>query len=200
MKTFHRITSISLAGLALAAASVAFAHQGMGNDAGPGMKGQRHGAMQGGRHGPASAEATGARLTTLKTELGITAAQESAWQSYAGVVQQHAQAREAMRAQMQSTMQAHTPGSGPTAEMAAHRDSMQKQRAQFQAERETARNALLAVLSPEQQAKAATLLQAGGGQRMAQQRGHMDGHKGDHKGGGQGEHGHRSPRGQRAGC
>lgn len=200
MKTIHRITSITLAGLALAAAGVAFAHPGMGNDAGPGMKGQRHGAVQGGRHGPASAEATGARLATLKAELGITPAQESAWQAYAGVVQQHAQAREAMRTQMQATMQAHTPGSGPTAEMAAHRDAMQKQRAQFQADRDAARQALVAVLGPEQQAKAATLLQPGGGQHMAQRRGQMDGHTRDHKGGGQGEHGHRSMGGQRAGC
>jgi periplasmic protein CpxP/Spy len=200
MKTFHRITSITLAGLALAAAGAAFAHPGMGDGAAPGPMGQRHGAMQGGRHGPANAEAMGARLATLKAELGITPAQEAAWQAYAGVVQQHAQAREAMRTQMQSAMQAHTPGSAPTAEMAAHRDSMQQQRAQFQAEREAARNALLAVLSPEQQAKGATLLQAGGGQRMAQHRSQMGGHKGDHTGGGQGEHGQRSTHAQRGGC
>jgi hypothetical protein len=57
---------------------------GMHGQMGPGM----HGQMGPGMHGsPGQAQFDPARLDTLRTELGITAAQESAWTKYAKTVQ-----------------------------------------------------------------------------------------------------------------
>ena len=65
---------------------------GMHGQMGPGMHGQMgpgmHGQMGPGMHGgPGRAQFDPARLDTLKAEIGITAAQESAWAKYAEAVQ-----------------------------------------------------------------------------------------------------------------
>ncbi|HSQ72061.1 MAG TPA: hypothetical protein VLM87_06530, partial [Rubrivivax sp.] len=100
MKTTTRFAAVSIAALTLAVASALAAQPGAGMGPGAGA-GPCIGAGQGAGpgmgygmrgHGPGgwSAEAVGARLETLKAEIGITAEQESAWQAFAGVAQQHA--------------------------------------------------------------------------------------------------------------
>src|SRR5688572_15071166 len=56
---------------------------GMHGQMGPGMRGQMGPGMHG---GPGQAQFDPARIDTLKTELGITAAQEPAWTKYAKAV------------------------------------------------------------------------------------------------------------------
>ena len=98
MKPNTTFAAVVLAALSFAAANTVFAHPGMGMGMGPGM-GQGMGpsmgqhAGPGMRHsmgGPETAAAAQTRLAALKAELKITAAQESAWAAYAGVVQQQA--------------------------------------------------------------------------------------------------------------
>jgi hypothetical protein len=118
MKTTTKFAAITLATLSLAIASAVFAHPGMGfgpgmgYGMGPGMgmgygMGPGYGmamgpGMRGGMVGPESPAVAGARLSDLKTELKITAAQDGAWQAYATVVQTQAEQRQAHRTQMQA--------------------------------------------------------------------------------------------------
>jgi hypothetical protein len=75
---------------------------GMHGGMGPGMRGQ---AGPGTHGGPGFTQFDPARIGTLKTELGITAAQEPAWTKYVKTVQDAATtmktAREAIREQAQ---------------------------------------------------------------------------------------------------
>ena len=174
MTTRTRIT-ISLATVTLAVAS-AFAAQagaasgpgagpcigagsgmGMGMGMGPGMRGHRPGGWD--------AEAVGARLDALKGELRITAAQANAWQAYAGVVQQHAEQRQALRTQMWTQMQ--DPQTAATVDRAAFHEAMQTLRQQHWDERQAALDGLYAVLTPQQKALAEQRLAGGPGHRGA---------------------------------
>ena len=170
MKPTTTFAAVVLAALSFAAANTVFAHPGMGMGAGmgPGMgQGMGQHAGPGMRHsmgGPETAAVAQARLAALKAELKITAAQESAWSAYAGVVQQQAEQREATRTQMQTKM--HDPKLSD-AERTAMRESMMKAREQHLAARTAAIKDLQAVLTPEQRAIADSKLQPMRGHRMA---------------------------------
>jgi hypothetical protein len=123
-------------------------HDGMG----PGMmKGMGPGMMHG-RPGAAFAEPP--RMETLKSELGITAAQEAAWSNYAKAVQDAAAAMKTARESVEpGAVSRMTP-----AERFAFVSKMREQRQkQFEAVR-TAASELLAVLDEAQKAKAGDLL------------------------------------------
>lgn len=195
MKTSTKIFSATVVVAALAAAGAALAHQGgmghgpgmgpgMQQGAGPAMTG--HGMWPGmGMHGPQTAAALDTRLTAAKAALKITAAQETAWTKYAGVMTQLAKSGESMRAQMQAQMR---DGKAPSAdEWAKQRDAMIGLRTEHQAQKAAAVKDLYAVLTPEQRAIAEEYLPAQGGRRMAgQMPGRMGGHGGGHGGWGPG--------------
>ena len=174
MKTRTRIT-VSLAALTLAVASAFAAQGGAGPGAAPGSgpcMGAGYGpgmgigpGMRG--HGPGGwdAEAVGARLDALKAELRITATQANAWQAYAGVVQQHAEQRQALRTQMWTQMQ--DPQTAATVDRAAFHEAMQALRQQHWDERQAALDGLYAVLTPKQKALAEQRLAGGPGHRGA---------------------------------
>jgi hypothetical protein len=132
---------------------------------GPGMGRGMHGAMRGGMHGPDSPAVAAARLSDLKAELKIAEAQEGAWMGFVAVVQQQAEQRQAMQAQMRARLQ--DPQAAPVdraarqAEMSALRD------AHFKA-RNAALTELYAVFTPEQKALADQRLRGPYGHRMAQ--------------------------------
>ena len=149
MKTSTQIITTAIAALALGAGGLVFAQQGQGDGS---MHRGMHGGMHGGKHSAQTAEDVAARLATLKTELAITAAQEPAWQQFEGVVREHAQARQAMRASMQARMQ--DPAAAASTDHAAQREAMMKLHEKHKAEGDAARKALYAVLTPEQKALA----------------------------------------------
>jgi hypothetical protein len=175
MKTSTKIIATAAAAIALGAGGLVFAQQGQGHMGNMGRMGQggqmgQMGAgmgMQGGGHGGMrGAESTAdvaARLATVKAELKITTAQEAAWQKFEGVVRQQADTRQAMRGAMQARMQ--DPKAAAEVDHAAQRESMMKLREASQAERDAARQALYAVLSPEQKALLDQKLAVGQGQR-----------------------------------
>jgi len=172
MKTSTKIIATAAAAIALGAGGLVFAQQGQGHMGNMGRMGQggQMGAgmgMQGGGHGGMrGAESTAdvaARLAAVKAELKITTAQEAAWQKFEGVVRQQADTRQAMRGAMQARMQ--DPKAAAEVDHATQRESMMKLREASQAERDAARQALYAVLSPEQKALADQKLAAGQGQR-----------------------------------
>ena len=117
---------------------------GMGYGMGPG------GGMGYGMHGygmgfGAYPGAAGDRLAGLKSELGITAKQEAAWQAFVNSAKQRDESREAWFAKMH---EARTAGSLP--ELLAQQDEVFKQQ---QAERQATTAALkelYAALTPEQ--------------------------------------------------
>ena len=113
---------------------------GMGHGMGPGA------GMGYGMHGyGAFPEQAENRLADLKSELGITAQQEPAWQAFVASAKQREQSRESWFAKMH---EARTAGSLP--EMLAQQDEVFKQ---HQAERQATTSALkelYAALSPEQ--------------------------------------------------
>lgn len=104
---------------------------GMGMGPSAGMGYGMHGYGMGLGAYPGTAEA---RLSGLKSELGITANQEPAWQAFANSVKQRDESREAWFAKMR---EARAAGSLP--EMLAQRDEMFKQ---HQAERQATTAAL----------------------------------------------------------
>ena len=172
MKTSTKIIATAAAAIALGAGGLVFAQQGQGHMGNMGRMGQggRMGAgmgMQGGGHGGMrGAESTAdvaARLAAVKAELKITTAQEAAWQKFEGVVRQQADTRQAMRGAMQARM--HDPKAAAEVDHAAQRESMMKLREASQAERDAPRQALYALLSPEQKALADQKLAVGQGQR-----------------------------------
>ena len=144
MKRTRSLIAGVVAGIALAAAVTTYAqpYGGMGHGFGPGMgMGPGHGPMAGVDHSVMSES----RLTDLKAQLKITAAQETAWQAFAAQAKQQAASMQAIHAQMQQQA-----GTAPE-RMAQHTAAMQ-QRAAGMATMTTAFNALYAVLTPEQKA------------------------------------------------
>jgi len=117
---------------------------GMGNGMGPGA------GMGNGMHGygmgfGASPQAAEDRLAGLKSELAITAKQETAWQAFVKSVKQRDESRQAWFARLR---EARTAGSLP--ELMAQQDEVFKQ---HQAERQATTSALkelYAALTPEQ--------------------------------------------------
>ena len=109
------------------------------------MPGTRHGLGPG--HGPMAnvdpATFVDSRLADLKTQLNITAAQETAWQAFADAAKQQATGMQAMRAQMLAD-------SGTAPERMAQRASAMQQRATSMTTMSKAFNGLYAVLTPEQ--------------------------------------------------
>lgn len=132
---------------------------------GRGMHGGMYGGMRGGMVGPDTPAVAAARLSDLKTELKITEAQEGTWQGFVTVVQQHAEQRRAMHAQMQAQMQ--DPQAAGQFDRAAHHAAMTALRdAHFKARSEALAD-LYAVLTPEQKALADQRLRGPYGHRMA---------------------------------
>lgn len=190
MKTTTRFAAVSLAVLALGVAGAVSAHPGygmgygMGPGAGagscmgdgpgagaggcgmgPGMGRGMHGAMRGGMHGPDSPAVAAARLSDLKAELKITDAQEGAWKGFVAVVQQQAEQRQAMHAQMRAQVQ--DPQAAPVDRAARHAEMTALRDAHFKA-RSAALTELYAVFTPEQKALADQRLRGPYGHRMAQ--------------------------------
>lgn len=137
---------------------------GIGHGMGPGMMqhmgsgmggGMGHGTGRGAMHGGASYALAGpAQIETLKTELGITPAQEPAWDKYAKTVQEAAATMKATR----ETVDHDAVGKMSPPDRFAFGTDMQKQR---QKQFETIQNAakeLLAALDETQKAKATSLL------------------------------------------
>lgn len=155
-KTSLRFVAVACATLALATAGQAFAHRG--GDGGP-------------RHTPPSAAQVSEHLAAVKSDLKITAAQEGAWKQYEDLVRRQSAEREKLHAQMAERMKS---GARPDDK---EREAM---RTQFQASRDArtqARDALYAVLTPEQKTVADQKLRHGG----------RDGHRGHGRHGGPGE-------------
>jgi len=144
MKKLSSVVTSVAAGLALAAAAVTYAqpYGGMGPGSGPGMgmgMGPGHSRMA----GVDPATRADSRLTYLKTQLQITAAQETAWQEFAATAIQQAASRQAARAQMWDS-------AGTAPERMALRAQMMQQRAASMTTMSNALTALYAVLTPEQ--------------------------------------------------
>ena len=138
MQKMSRRLALGLAGAILAGAAMA---QPMG----PGMMGDP--GFGHGMRDPAS------YLAGLKTELGITAAQEPAWGEYAGTVQGMATQMRAMHAAMFERMQAAT-----WQERQDMMNGMFASRAEAHRMVAEAAQKLLPTLTPEQRARAATSL------------------------------------------
>ena len=144
MKRTHTVVAGVIAGVALAVAAATYAQPfgGMGPGFGPGMgMGPGHGPMA----GVDPSVMADSHLSDLKTQLKITPAQESAWQTFAAQAKQQAVSMQAMRAQMQE-------GTGTAPERMAQRTTMMQQRSAAMATMTDAFNALYAVLTPEQKA------------------------------------------------
>jgi Spy/CpxP family protein refolding chaperone len=194
MKTTTRLLTLTAAAFAIGASGLVFAQQGnegpdrqgSGMGMGPGM-GQHAEGHRGGHHhhgknrgGPSAAEMS-AHLDKLKAELKITEAQAPVWQQFATTVQGQAEARQTRRTEMRAQMQA-SKASGAQIDRQALRTQMQQQHAAERTARNQARQALYAVLTPEQKALADTRMRGG-------ERGER-GERGDRQGGHHGEHRH----------
>ena len=126
--------------------------QGMGPGMGKGMMGHMGGGMGPGMmHGGAGpTQFDPARLETLKTELGITAAQEPAWTKYAKTVQDAAAAMKTTREGINPDTISKMSPQDRFAFVTKMREQMQKQFAAVK----TAAEDLLATLDDTQKAKA----------------------------------------------
>jgi hypothetical protein len=122
---------------------------GMGPGSGPGAMGYGPMGHRMGRQGYGNPVAAAeGRLASLKSELKITAAQESAWKVFADQSKQQADAMQALMATVQGSAQATAP------ERLDQRNQIMKKR-QEQMEKGTAAfKELYAALSPEQKALA----------------------------------------------
>ena len=137
--------------------------RGMGPGGGPGpMMG--YGPMGHGM-GPQAygnpAAAADWRLSGLKSELKITAAQESAWKLFADQTKQQAEAMQALMATAQGSAQASAP------ERLDLRNQMMKKRQEQMEKTTTAFKDLYAVLTPEQKVLADQHIGMMGGRGMA---------------------------------
>ena len=128
--------------------------RGMGPGGGPGPMGggpMGYGPMGHGM-GPQAYANPGAaaesRLSGLKSELKITAAQESAWKAFAGQAKQQAEAMQALMSTVQGSAQATAPE-----RLDLHNQIMKKRQEQME-KGTTAFKDLYAVLTPEQKALA----------------------------------------------
>lgn len=143
----------SAASLTLAASAYAQMGGGMGYGPGPGMgmmgSGQGMGRMHGqyGRADINPAAHVEARLAYLKTDLKITAAQESAWNGYAAKARQQAEVMHALRDKVHGA-------TGPAPELMTQRAEAMKQRAAGVETMAAALKDLYAALTPEQKAVA----------------------------------------------
>jgi Spy/CpxP family protein refolding chaperone len=163
MQRTTKFVAATFATLAIAAVSAVYAFPGRDPGMGPGF-----GPMAGGPgvFGPGARFAgrdpvafVDERIGELKTELKITAAQESAWQAFAGKAKQQAQTMQTMRAKMQEA-------GGPTPDRMAQRSEFMKQRLASVESMNAAMKDLYDVLTPEQKAVADQRFGHAGGQRM----------------------------------
>jgi hypothetical protein len=145
MKRTHKIVAATIATLSLAAVTAVFASPGMGM----GPMGGMHGGFGPGGHMAGADPATqlDTHLGQLKDELEITAAQEPAWQAFAGKAKQQAQSMQATRARMHEA-------SGLASDPMAPRTEFMKQRMAAMDAMNTAKKELYAVLTPQQTASA----------------------------------------------
>lgn len=121
--------------------------QGMHGQMGPGMRGQMGPGMHG---GPGLTQFDQARIDTLKTELGITSAQEPAWTKYAKAVQDSAATMQTMHDGVDPDAVSKMSPQDRHAFMTTMREQRQKQFETVQ----TAANELLATLDDAQKTKA----------------------------------------------
>lgn len=173
MKTSTKIVAAATAALSLAAASLVFASPagpgaggcpGAGAAMGMGPGGMQHGMPGAQRMGGADMPArASAHLAALKAELKITETQEVAWQQYETVVRQQAESMQAFRTAMQARMA--DPKASAEVDPQAQHDAMLKLHESNLAARETARQALYAVLTPEQKTVAEQWIGVGQGHR-----------------------------------
>jgi Spy/CpxP family protein refolding chaperone len=162
MKNITKIIVATASVASLAAVSIVSAHpgggygMGFGQGMGPGigMMGPGHGMGpgtgmgpgfgMGGMHGFDSPGVTAARLGDLKATLKITPAQEPAWATYEAQVRQQVETRQTFHAAMWAQMQ----DPKATIDHSAQHEAMGR----LMAAQTEARNALYAVLTPEQKA------------------------------------------------
>jgi LTXXQ motif family protein len=162
MKNITKIIVATVSVASLAAVSIVSAHpgggygMGYGQGMGPGIGMMGHGYGvgpgagmgpgfgMGGMYGFESPAVMAARLSDLKSTLKITPAQEPAWATYEAQVRQQVETRQTFHAAMLAQMQ----DPKATIDHNAQHEAMSKLIA-AQAE---ARNALYAVLTPEQKA------------------------------------------------
>jgi Spy/CpxP family protein refolding chaperone len=173
MKTTTKIIAATLAVASFTVVSIVSAHpgggygMGDGQGMGPGAGMMGHGAgmgpgfAMGGMHGLDSPAVTTARLGDLKSTLKITPVQEPAWTTYEAQVRQQVQTRQAFHTAMLAQMQ----DPKVTIDHNAQHETMSKL---FVAQTE-ARNALDAVLTPEQKAVFEGPKQRGHGRHMGWQ-------------------------------
>lgn len=136
---------------------------------------QAHGASGGASYGRGhSADPVAAadqRLARLKSDLKITAAQETAWNGYAEQIKQHAGEMQALHSTMQNSASGNTRPSAP--ERAERQAQFAKQQQEYLERLAVLTKDLYAVLTPEQRTLADQRL--GGGRRFAM------GHGGQHQ-------------------
>jgi len=160
MKTSTKFIVATLAVASLAAVSIVSAHpggdhgMGYGQGMGPGMMGQGYGMAPGagmgqgmgpgGMRGVDSPAVTAARLGDMKAALKVTPAQESAWSTYEAQVRQQVQTRQAFHNAMLAQMQ--------DPKVAIDHNAQHEAMSKLVAAQTEARNALYAVLTPEQKA------------------------------------------------
>ena len=149
MKTLGKV-AIGAAVLSVALAGIAIADSDHGGMRGPGM-GMMHGAHGGAmQHGMSIEE----RLTALKSELGITPAQETAWAQYAKTLQDTAAAAKTTHEGVDPNAVSKMSPSDRYAFVTKMREQRQKQ---FEPVK-TAADALVTVLDDGQKAKARDIL------------------------------------------
>ncbi|MBP6338834.1 MAG: Spy/CpxP family protein refolding chaperone [Vitreoscilla sp.] len=152
MKRLHKILIGTAGVLAVAAATIAVAapRDGMGRCGGDGM-----GMMQGDHmRGGDKAAMAEKRLASLKTELKITAQQESAWQAFAAKATEQAKAMQAQHQQrMQERNKAAPANASAPERMAEHLGQMKQHLAGMEGMQASV-NDLYAALTPEQRALA----------------------------------------------
>jgi hypothetical protein len=124
---------------------------GMHGQMGPGMRGQMGRGMQG---GPGFTQFDPARIDTLKSELGITTAQEPAWTKYAKAVQDAATTMKTTREDINPDAVSKMTPQDRFAFVSKMREQGQKQSETVT----TAANELLATLDDAQKAKARDIL------------------------------------------
>jgi Spy/CpxP family protein refolding chaperone len=157
MRRTHKFAAATCAALAVATISAGLASAGpMGPGFGP--MGGSPGAFGPGAHfaGGNPTAFVDTRLGELKTTLKITAAQEPAWDAFAGKVRQQAEAMQSLRAKFGEA-------SGPAPDRMAQRVEFMKQSVAGMESTTAAMKALYAVLTPEQKATADQIFGAGPG-------------------------------------
>jgi len=135
---------------------------------------QAHGASSGAAHGRGHGDPVAAAdqgLARLKSDLKITAAQETAWNAYAEQIKQHAGEMQALHSTMQNSASGNTRPTAP--ERAERQAQFAKQQQEYLERLAVLTKDLYAALTPEQRTLADQRL--GGGRRFAM------GHGGQHQ-------------------